>query len=97
MDIYSFGMCVLELIAREEPYSECKGSVSELIRHVRARIHPCTLRRISSKRARDFIALCLLPADERPTAAELLQHEFLDIVAADDEEVKLGKGMVCQL
>lgn len=94
VDVYSFGMCVLELIAREEPYSECNGSISELIHNVRARIYPDILRRISSKLAREFISQCLLPADERPSAAELLQHEFLDIVAADDEEVNLGKEIV---
>ena len=94
VDVYSFGMCVLELIAREEPYSECNGSISELIHNVRAQIYPGILRRISSKLAREFISQCLLPADERPSAAELLQHEFLDIVAADDEEVNLGAEIV---
>ena len=26
-DIYSFGMCILELVTSEYPYSECKNSI----------------------------------------------------------------------
>jgi len=83
-------MCVLEMIAREEPYLECKGSLSEIETLVNAKVHPLALKRIGNRTAREFISLCLLPADERLTAAELLNHSFLEIVGADDDEVKLG-------
>ena len=84
-------MCVLEMIAREEPYLECKGSASLLAQFVTSKVYPLALSRVSSKSARDFISMCLRSADDRPSAAELLQHEFLEVVTADDEEVKLGK------
>jgi hypothetical protein len=80
------------MISREEPYMECNGSTAEIKRHVAAKIYPRTLSRVNYKPARDFISLCLLPVNERLSAQELLQHSFLEIVAADDEEVKLGEN-----
>ncbi|KAG2422616.1 hypothetical protein HXX76_010397 [Chlamydomonas incerta] len=82
-DIYSFGMCLLELATLEYPYAECH-SVPQIFKKVTLGIPPASLQRVSSPELRDFIALCIAhnPAD-RPSARELLKHRYLESVHAD--------------
>ncbi|GFR50549.1 hypothetical protein Agub_g12823 [Astrephomene gubernaculifera] len=79
-DIYSFGMCLLELATQEYPYAECH-SVPQIFKKVTLGIPPASLARVSSPELRDFISLCIAhnPAD-RPSARELLKHPYLEIV-----------------
>jgi WNK lysine deficient protein kinase len=78
VDIYSFGMCMLELATLEYPYSECR-SIPAIFKKVSQGIPPVALAKVMPHELQDFIALCIRfdPA-ERPSAMQLLKHPFFD-------------------
>ncbi|GAX26962.1 WNK lysine deficient protein kinase [Fistulifera solaris] len=91
VDIYAFGMCVLEIFTQEIPYSECNNP-AQIYKKVSSGEPPEILGRIQSKHARDFVNFCLGYRDNegnyiRPSATDLLQHPFLAIRENDDDEV----------
>jgi len=91
VDMYAFGMCMLEIFTKEIPYSECKNP-AQIYKKVSSGEPPEVLSRLQSRHAREFVLLCLGYKDEngryvRPTAAELLQHPFLEKRSTDDDEV----------
>jgi WNK lysine deficient protein kinase len=91
VDVYAFGMCLLEIFTKEIPYSECSNP-AQIYKKVSAGEPPEVLSRLQSRHAREFVLLCLGHRDEngsyvRPTVAELLQHPFLEKRANDDDEV----------
>uniref|UniRef100_A0A803NEQ1 non-specific serine/threonine protein kinase n=1 Tax=Chenopodium quinoa TaxID=63459 RepID=A0A803NEQ1_CHEQI len=75
-DIYSFGLCVLEILTGEQPYSECSSKV-EFLLLVADGVKPPELRKVKDNDAYDFIYRCLAPASERPSAIELLNDPFV--------------------
>ena len=77
-DIYSFGMSMIEMITGEKPYSECKGQIMVVCNKVKNKILPNCFSKIKNQKVIDFINKCLKPEEERPSAAELLQDEFLN-------------------
>lgn len=87
VDIYSFGMCVLEMCTHLEPYLECSTPL-EIYNKVTNGIKPQSLEKIADPEVKEFIELCLLPVDQRPHADELLTHSFLKI-QEDDVKVHL--------
>lgn len=76
-DIWSFGLCVLEMITGETPYSECGDNVGAIYLKVKEGILPHALTRISHPTIADFITICLLPESSRPTADQLLEHPLI--------------------
>lgn len=82
VDIYSFGLCLLEMCTHRTPYSECL-SPYEIYNKVTSGVKPLALDLILDAEVRDFIELCLLPVDQRPHADELLTHKFLQIEEND--------------
>ncbi|KAM7275443.1 hypothetical protein ACFE04_017309 [Oxalis oulophora] len=78
VDIYAFGMCMLELVTCEFPYSECAG-YGQLFKKVSRGIKPAALSIIKDYETREFIEKCLLPASQRPSAKELLNDPFLQV------------------
>lgn len=84
VDIYSFGLCLLEMCTHSIPYAECKTPV-EVYRKVTNGIRPLVLERILAKDLKEFIELCLAPVDQRPHAEELLTHPFLNIDENDEK------------
>ncbi|KAK6162215.1 hypothetical protein DH2020_002056 [Rehmannia glutinosa] len=76
VDIYSFGMCMLELVTCEYPYSECKNQ-AQIYKKVTSGIKPVALGKIRDPEVRRFIEKCLVPASKRLSAAELLRAPFL--------------------
>lgn len=93
VDIYAFGMCLLEIFTKEIPYSECTNP-AQIYKKVTRGAPPDSLSRLKSAHARKFIELCLGYKNEegkyvRPSAKELLEHEFLEKRQNDDEEVEV--------
>ena len=91
IDIYAFGMCLVEIFTKEIPYRECQN-IAQIYKKVASGKLPDCLGRLKSGAARDFIILCLGYKDEngtyvRPSAAELLQHPFLQKGENDDDEI----------
>lgn len=77
VDIYSFGMCVLEMGTGEYPYSECQN-VGQVFRKVTLGIKPKVLERVPED-MNTFILQCLQPVETRQSALELLDDPFLRI------------------
>jgi serine/threonine protein kinase len=92
MDIYSFGMCVLYIITREDPYLECNGVISKIIDRILHKKLPNSLSRVTHSTALNFITSCLqYDFNARPSATELLNHHFLEFLQdEDDMEVSIG-------
>ncbi|OEU13429.1 MAP kinase-like protein, partial [Fragilariopsis cylindrus CCMP1102] len=91
VDIYAFGMCLLEIFTKEIPYKECNNP-AQIYRKVTRGAPPDSLVRLKSTHAREFIELCLGYRNDdgkyiRPSTTELLDHPFLVKRAVDDEEV----------
>ncbi|KAJ3374821.1 Serine/threonine-protein kinase wnk3 [Allomyces arbusculus] len=77
VDIYAFGMCVLELVTKEYPYQECHNQ-AQIYKRVSAGIKPLALNKVTDPDTREFIELCIQHDYRlRPSAAELLEHPFL--------------------
>ncbi|KAF9548237.1 Serine/threonine-protein kinase wnk4 [Mortierella hygrophila] len=77
VDIYAFGMCVLEMVTKEYPYSECTNQ-AQIYRKVTKGIKPASLEHVKDLETRDFINRCLDHDDHtRPSAQELLDSDFL--------------------
>ncbi|KAG7625741.1 putative serine/threonine-protein kinase WNK6 WNK-NRBP family [Arabidopsis thaliana] len=77
-DIYSFGMCMLEMVTFDYPYCECKNS-AQIYKKVSSGIKPASLSRVKDPEVKQFIEKCLLPASERLSAKELLLDPFLQL------------------
>ncbi|KAF9968603.1 Serine/threonine-protein kinase wnk1 [Mortierella alpina] len=79
VDIYAFGMCVLEMasVTKEYPYSECTNQ-AQIYRKVTKGIKPQSLEHVQDPDIREFINRCLDHDDRtRPSAQELLDSDFL--------------------
>ncbi|XP_066339067.1 probable serine/threonine-protein kinase WNK7 isoform X2 [Miscanthus floridulus] len=76
VDVYAFGMCMLEMLTVEYPYSECSNP-AQIYKKVTAGRLPDAFHRVDDDDARRFIGRCLVPAANRPSAAELLLDPFL--------------------
>ncbi|CAL4884639.1 unnamed protein product [Urochloa decumbens] len=76
VDIYSFGMCLLEIFTLEYPYSECTNP-AQIFKKVSTGVKPAALARIADPQVKQFIEKCLVPASQRASAKALLQDPFL--------------------
>jgi WNK lysine deficient protein kinase len=102
VDIYAFGMAVLEMISGEYPYTECSTAI-QIINRVSSNIYPEILKLVTNDDAKAFVKVCLRPAsidDDtegggdifRPTAKKLLTHEFLLNTNHDEEFASVEGG-----
>lgn len=86
IDIYSFGMCLLELVTLEMPYSECE-SVAMIYKKVIAGLRPDAMKKVRDPEVLAFIEKCLAQPRARPSAADLLKDPFFEgIYDVDDDE-----------
>ncbi|XP_062094721.1 probable serine/threonine-protein kinase WNK5 isoform X2 [Humulus lupulus] len=76
VDIYSFGMCVLEMLTSQYPYSECSNP-AQIYKKVTTGKLPEALNRIEDPEAKQFVAKCLANVSKRLPARELLLDPFL--------------------
>ncbi|CAN1299700.1 Serine/threonine-protein kinase WNK8 [Linum perenne] len=76
VDIYSFGMCMLEMVTCEYPYCECRNP-AQIYRKVSLGIKPASLAKVDKPQVKEFIEKCLVPAAVRLPAVELLKDPFL--------------------
>ncbi|KAJ3282681.1 Serine/threonine-protein kinase wnk4 [Borealophlyctis nickersoniae] len=77
VDIWSFGLMVLEIVTKEYPYSECTNQ-AQIYKKVSSGIKPLSMQKVTDPETRDFIDLCTqFDGRRRPSAADLLRHPFL--------------------
>ncbi|KAL6538468.1 putative serine/threonine-protein kinase wnk11 [Orobanche gracilis] len=84
IDIYSFGMCLLEMVTLELPYSEC-DNVVKIYKKVTSGVRPQAMNKVKDPEVRAFIEKCLAQPRARPSAAELLKDPFFYRILDDDE------------
>ncbi|PIM97750.1 MEKK [Handroanthus impetiginosus] len=75
VDIYAFGMCLMEMATCECPYSECTNQF-QIAWKVHTGEKPLALERVKDVELKEIIDKCLLPACLRPSAMELLNDPF---------------------
>ncbi|KAI8008040.1 putative serine/threonine-protein kinase WNK11 [Camellia lanceoleosa] len=85
IDIYSFGMCVLEMVTLELPYSEC-DSVAKIYKKVTSGVRPRAMDKVKDPEVKAFIEKCLAQPRARPSAADLLKDPFFYGIYLDDDE-----------
>ncbi|CAL5339699.1 unnamed protein product [Camellia sinensis] len=76
VDIYSFGMCLLEMVTFEYPYSECTHP-AQIYKKVSSGKKPDALYKVKDPEIRQFVEKCLATVSLRLTARELLDDPFL--------------------
>jgi WNK lysine deficient protein kinase len=86
VDIYSFGMCLLEMATMEIPYSEC-DSIAKIYKKVTSHIKPQAFDKLSDLELKGFIERCIGQPRIRPSASELLTDSFLAEVSAEESQV----------
>lgn len=84
VDVYSFGLCIIEMCTLSTPYSECKNQ-SALLMKLKSMEKPEAFDQIQDEQVKEFISLCILPAEQRPSASQLLEHNFLKIQEEDSK------------
>nr|XP_043608160.1 probable serine/threonine-protein kinase WNK4 [Erigeron canadensis] len=95
VDIYSFGMCLLELIICEYPYKECKNQ-AQIYRKVTSGIKPAGLALVKDPQVKQFIEKCLGPASQRLSATELLKDPFFSPeITKSSMDVQVDKRLPC--
>ncbi|ORZ14207.1 kinase-like domain-containing protein [Absidia repens] len=99
VDIYAFGMCLLEMVTGEYPYGECRNA-AQIYRKVSSGVKPACLDQIQNDEVLKVIENCIGPEEERMSAQEILEHSFLavepDVVllTADPSHVHLTLQVV---
>ncbi|KAL2244036.1 UNVERIFIED_CONTAM: Serine/threonine-protein kinase WNK1 [Sesamum indicum] len=78
VDIYSFGMCILEMVTFEYPYSECTHP-AQIYKKVISGKKPDALYKVKDPEVRLFVEKCLATVSDRLSAWELLNDPFLQI------------------
>ena len=76
IDVYAFGMCLLEMATGEYPYQECMKPF-EIYKRVINGIKPENFKRIDDDDLKELIDLCIRrKKHQRPTVKELLNHSW---------------------
>ncbi|XP_042438151.1 probable serine/threonine-protein kinase WNK3 [Zingiber officinale] len=83
VDIYAFGMCLLELVTFEYPYVECNNA-AQIYKKVTSGTKPASLAKVKDPEVKKFIEQCIANVSERLSAKELLQDPFLQLDSEND-------------
>ncbi|XP_061606200.1 serine/threonine-protein kinase WNK4 isoform X3 [Phyllopteryx taeniolatus] len=76
VDVYAFGMCILEMATSEYPYSECENA-AQIYRKVTNGIKPDSLSKVTVPELKDIIEGCIhTNSSERFTVQDLLEQRF---------------------
>ena len=76
VDIYAFGMCLLEMVSRKYPYSECT-TPGQIYKKVISNERPKSLSQVKDDALRHIMEVCLdTDPTNRPTASELLADPY---------------------
>ncbi|KAI9028292.1 kinase-like domain-containing protein [Phycomyces nitens] len=78
VDIYAFGMCLLEMVTGEYPYAECTNA-AQVYKKVSQHIKPESLGMVQNQQVLEIICGCLSDENERQSAQELLEGSFLAV------------------
>ena len=98
IDVYAFGMCLLEMAVNEYPYNECKTALGVYNTVVRDKKDPECLKNVDNEQLLLIIKDCIShDPKERKTTGELLQNEFFKDQTGLSIEVVAKSGNVLTL
>uniref|UniRef100_A0A671T409 non-specific serine/threonine protein kinase n=1 Tax=Sinocyclocheilus anshuiensis TaxID=1608454 RepID=A0A671T409_9TELE len=95
VDVYAFGMCMLEMATSEYPYSECQNP-AQIYRRVTSGVKPGSFDKVAIPEVKEIIEGCIRQyKDERYAIKDLLNHAFfqeetgvrVELAEEDDGEV----------
>uniref|UniRef100_A0A8C0TFR2 Serine/threonine-protein kinase WNK3 n=1 Tax=Canis lupus familiaris TaxID=9615 RepID=A0A8C0TFR2_CANLF len=76
VDVYAFGMCMLEMATSEYPYSECQNA-AQIYRKVTSGIKPASFNKVTDPEVKEIIEGCIRQnKSERLSIRDLLNHAF---------------------
>jgi len=76
VDVYAFGMCMIEMMTGEYPYSECDNA-AQIYRKVSQGFPPASLDKIQSEEEKMLISICIhRDKNKRYTAQQLMNEPF---------------------
>nr|XP_005569790.2 serine/threonine-protein kinase WNK1 isoform X18 [Macaca fascicularis] len=76
VDVYAFGMCMLEMATSEYPYSECQNA-AQIYRRVTSGVKPASFDKVAIPEVKEIIEGCIRQnKDERYSIKDLLNHAF---------------------
>ncbi|MCJ8734306.1 hypothetical protein PDJAM_G00233820 [Pangasius djambal] len=76
VDVYAFGMCMLEMATSEYPYSECQNA-AQIYRRVTSGVKPGSFDKVAIPEVKEIIEGCIRQnKDERYSIKDLLNHAF---------------------
>ncbi|KAM6452153.1 serine/threonine-protein kinase WNK4 isoform 2-T2 [Liasis olivaceus] len=76
VDVYAFGMCMLEMATSEYPYSECQNA-AQIYRKVTSGMKPNSFYKVKVPELKEIIEGCIrMNKNERYTIQDLLDHSF---------------------
>jgi WNK lysine deficient protein kinase len=75
IDIYAFGMCLLEMYTMEKPYYEC-NNICQIYKRVTNGILPLSIEKVYNLEIKNLIIQLLGDKTKRPTAKDLLTHNL---------------------
>ncbi|KAG0244970.1 kinase-like domain-containing protein [Mortierella sp. GBAus27b] len=78
VDIYAFGMCLLEMVTGDYPYNECKNA-AQIYKKVTQGLKPECLSRITDPEILNLILHCIAPENDRYSAQEAIDDAFLGV------------------
>ncbi|KAK2851607.1 hypothetical protein Q5P01_007883 [Channa striata] len=85
VDVYAFGMCMLEMATSEYPYSECQNA-AQIYRKVTSGVKPASFNKVMDPEIKEIIGECICQKKEdRYTIKDLLNHAFF----AEDTGVRV--------
>ncbi|XP_028820714.1 serine/threonine-protein kinase WNK2 isoform X5 [Denticeps clupeoides] len=85
VDVYAFGMCMLEMATSEYPYSECQNA-AQIYRKVTSGVKPASYSKVSVPEIKEIIGECIRHRwEERYSIKDLLNHAFF----AEDTGVRV--------
>ncbi|XP_047661871.1 serine/threonine-protein kinase WNK2 isoform X1 [Tachysurus fulvidraco] len=85
VDVYAFGMCMLEMATSEYPYSECQNA-AQIYRKVTSGVKPASYSKVTVPEIKEIIGECIrYHWEERYSIKDLLNHAFF----AEDTGVRV--------
>ncbi|XP_055039520.2 serine/threonine-protein kinase WNK2 isoform X3 [Misgurnus anguillicaudatus] len=85
VDVYAFGMCMLEMATSEYPYSECQNA-AQIYRKVTSGVKPASFTKVMVPEIKEIIGECICHRwEERYSIKDLLNHAFF----AEDTGVRV--------
>ncbi|XP_053092219.1 serine/threonine-protein kinase WNK2-like isoform X6 [Pangasianodon hypophthalmus] len=85
VDVYAFGMCMLEMATSEYPYSECQNA-AQIYRKVTSGVKPASYNKVKDPEVKEIIGECICQKkEERYSIKDLLNHAFF----AEDTGVRV--------